>query len=105
MTSATHACNTCIHMNKFFCMTHETYLQGRAFPALQWRSFAWPFFCPCHLLDVALKMAGGKKGGRKAAAEAAAHSAGRRKASAVELSADNEARVRSALAVSSATQY
>ncbi|KAK9832693.1 hypothetical protein WJX81_000845 [Elliptochloris bilobata] len=38
------------------------------------------------------------KGGRKAAAEAAAHSAGRRKASAVELTADNEARVRSALA-------
>ena len=42
---------------------------------------------------------GAKKVGRKAAAEAAAHSAGRRKASAVELTADNEARVRSALAV------
>lgn len=43
---------------------------------------------------------GPKKGGsRKAAAEAAAHAAGRKKASAVELTADSEARVRSALAV------
>ena len=46
-------------------------------------------------------MAGGaKKGGRKAAASAAAHAASKRKTSAVEISADNEARVREALAVS-----
>ena len=42
-------------------------------------------------------MKGNKKGGRKAAASAAAHAASKRKASAIEISADNEARVRDAL--------
>ncbi|CAL8464644.1 g4179 [Coccomyxa elongata] len=39
----------------------------------------------------------GKKGGRKAAASAAAHAASKRKTSAIEISADNESRVRDAL--------
>ena len=42
---------------------------------------------------------GGKKSGRRAAASAAAHAASKRKTSAVEISVDNEARVREALAV------
>ena len=41
----------------------------------------------------------GKKGGRKAAASAAAHAASKRKTSAIEISADNESRVRDALKV------
>lgn len=40
-----------------------------------------------------------KKGGRKAAASAAAHAASKRKTSAIEISADNESRVRDALKV------
>ena len=45
-------------------------------------------------------MAGGKKGSRKAAASAAAHAASKHKTSSVAISADNEARVRDAIAVS-----
>ncbi len=40
-----------------------------------------------------------KKGNRKAAASAAAHAASKRKTSAIEISADNESRVRDALKV------
>ena len=40
-----------------------------------------------------------KKGNRKAAASAAAHAASKRKNSAIEISADNESRVRDALKV------
>lgn len=40
-----------------------------------------------------------KKGTRKAAASAAAHAASKRKTSAIEISADNESRVRDALKV------
>ncbi|CAK0787622.1 hypothetical protein CVIRNUC_010844 [Coccomyxa viridis] len=43
-------------------------------------------------------MAGGKKGSRKAAASAAAHAASKHKTSSVAISADNEARVRDAIA-------
>ena len=45
-------------------------------------------------------MAGGKKACRKAAASAAAHAASKHKTSSVAISADNEARVRDAIAVS-----
>ena len=45
-------------------------------------------------------MAGGKKTSKGAAASAAAHAASKRKSAAVEMTADNEARVRSALEVS-----
>lgn len=46
-------------------------------------------------------MKSGKKGNRKAAASAAAHAASKRKTSAIEISAENESRVRDALKVCS----